>query len=128
MLHVFCNKHSKSQRQQETSLHIPGFGNKDQHIISHMETEVNQINKLKHPRADVTINIMYKYIMYCPVPSLLEQNSPLGFQVFLYSRAIHRFDQPITTIPSFILGNMIWLKGDFGSRFTRSLSTSLPLV
>lgn len=51
--------------------------------------------------------------MYRPVPSVLPQNSPWGFQVFLYSTAIHRFDQPIRTIPSFILGNLIWLKGDF---------------
>lgn len=101
---------------------------KDQNIISNTsgENEINQINNLEHPQADAYINIMYKYIMYCPVPSLLQQNSPLGFQVFLYSRAIHCFDQPIRTIPSFILGNVIWLKGDFRSRL--SLNTSLPLV
>lgn len=30
-----------------------------------------EINKLKHPEADVHMNIMYICIMYCPLTSLL---------------------------------------------------------
>lgn len=51
-------------------------------------------------------------------PHCYNRITPWGFQVFLYSRAMHCFDQPIGTTPSFILGNMIGLKGGFGSRFS----------
>ena len=81
---------------------------------------MNQINKFEHPQAHVYINIMCKCIMYSSLSSLLQQKSPLAFQVFLHRTVTCCFDQPIRTIPPFILGNVIWLKGDFGSRFSTS--------
>lgn len=51
--------------------------------------------------------------MHYVLPSTLSATTQFLQQVFLYSSAMHCFDQPIRTILSFIPGNVIALKGDF---------------
>lgn len=66
--------------------------------------------------------------MHYVLHSTLTTTTQFLQQVFLYSSAMHCFDHPIRTILSFIPGNVIALKGDFGPRFSQNLGTSLLLV